>query len=178
LLFSKFILILVGLSFGIGFSMGLDTLCTQAFGAKKYKLVGLHFQRASVLITILCIPIIGFWMFTEKILSLAGVDPEISYNAQLWVHWLMPGLWPTLIFEAFKRYLIAQNIVFPQTVSMLIVCPLHVGYSWLLVNHLGYIGAAIGSSISCWLWLITTIIIYIIYKITNPNLKLSTLKKI
>ena len=37
--------------------MALDTLCSQAFGAKKYRLVGLHCQRAMVILTIMCIPV-------------------------------------------------------------------------------------------------------------------------
>lgn len=37
--------------------MGLDTLCSQAYGARKYKLVGLHCQRAMVILTLVCFPV-------------------------------------------------------------------------------------------------------------------------
>ena len=36
---------LQGLAVGLGLSMALDTLCSQAFGAHHYRLVGLHCQR-------------------------------------------------------------------------------------------------------------------------------------
>uniref|UniRef100_A0A6B2L184 Multidrug and toxin extrusion protein n=1 Tax=Arcella intermedia TaxID=1963864 RepID=A0A6B2L184_9EUKA len=153
-----------GYSFGFGLSSGLDTLCTQAFGAKKYKLVGLHFQRAMVILTLSCIPIVVLWMFTSQIFKATGVDAEVADHAQIWVHYTMLGLWPSLIYEAFKKFLLSQQIVLPQTISTFIVCPAHIGYSWLLIHYFGFIGAAIANSISNWLWLIVTLIIYLFYK--------------
>jgi len=154
-----------GLSFGIGLSMALDTLCTQAFGAKKYKLVGLHFQRSIILLTLICIPIITLWLFTEKILLAGGVKAEIARLSQIWVYCNIPGLWAVLINEGFKRYLLAQQIVLPLNLSVFIVSPLHIIYTYLILHYtdLGYIGAAIATSISNWLFLIVGVIAYLGY---------------
>jgi MATE family multidrug resistance protein len=154
-----------GLSFGIGLGMALDTLCAQAFGAKKYKLVGLHFQRSIILLTLVCIPIITLWLFTEKILLVGGVEPEVARLSQLWVYCMIPGLWPVLINEGFKRYLLAQQIVLPLNLSVFVVSPLHLVYTYLLLHYsgLGYVGAAIATSITNWLWLVVSIIAYLGY---------------
>lgn len=63
------------MSIGVGITQALDTFCTQAFGAKQYKLVGLHCQRAMAISTVACVPIIIIWCFTEPILNLVGVEP-------------------------------------------------------------------------------------------------------
>jgi len=93
-------------------------------------------------------------------LNLVGVDPDISHFAGLWTMWLIPGLWPILQFECFKRYLIAQSITWPATTAAFCVAVLHVPFSWLFVCYLdfGFLGAPMMISISNWLLLIFTLI--------------------
>lgn len=163
-----------GMSIAIGLSMGLDTFCTQAFGAKQYKLVGLFCQRGMVILTIACFPIAGIWTLTEKILTFANVDPEIASLSQHWVYWQILGLWPLLMWEALKRYLIAQSIVLPQTVTVIISTSIHILNCFLLVyvGKKGFTGAAVAIPITNWTYLLLGISIYVIYlkhKKSNPK---------
>lgn len=46
----------------IGLSSALDTLCGQAFGARRYKLLGVYLQRAQCICWVLCLPIAALWL--------------------------------------------------------------------------------------------------------------------
>lgn len=92
-----------GLAVGLGLSMALDTLCSQAYGAQHYRLVGLHCQRYAVawrdrgssrftslcsgmaVLTVACIPILAVWSQTERVLMFVKVEPSVALLASHWV---------------------------------------------------------------------------------------------
>ena len=47
----------------------LDTLIAQAYGAQAYALMGLHAQRAILILTLFSIPVGGIWLSTSFILQ-------------------------------------------------------------------------------------------------------------
>jgi MATE family multidrug resistance protein len=51
-------------------------------------------------------PIILLWCFTESLLVLCGQDPEISAMAGEYIRYLIPGLFPFMIYECVKRYIL------------------------------------------------------------------------
>jgi hypothetical protein len=67
-----------GFSINVGYLSALDTLCSQAYGAKNYKRVGLLLQRALTISTLLAIPVAIVWLFAEQILLAVHQDPEIA----------------------------------------------------------------------------------------------------
>lgn len=52
--------------------------CVQAFGAKRYALVGHIWQRAIIIMGLLCIPISVLLMFTEPILLATRQTPTVA----------------------------------------------------------------------------------------------------
>jgi Na+-driven multidrug efflux pump len=48
---------ITGYSLAFGMCSALDTLISQAYGAKRYELMGLQAQRAAVILTLFSIPI-------------------------------------------------------------------------------------------------------------------------
>lgn len=52
--------------------------CTQAYGAKSYDLVGHVWQRAMLILALVCIPICGVLLATEKLLLLGGQAPAVA----------------------------------------------------------------------------------------------------
>ncbi len=66
-----------GFAIGGGFGMALDPLCSQAYGAKQYRLVGLYCQRAMVILSLLAIPIALIWLQTGQRANLEFVFPRI-----------------------------------------------------------------------------------------------------
>ena len=51
---------------------------TQAFGAKHYAAVGTWLHRSLIILTLACAPIVTLWAFTERLLLLAGQDPQVA----------------------------------------------------------------------------------------------------
>jgi MATE family multidrug resistance protein len=47
----------IGTSFIFGLNSGLETLVSQAFGAKNFKLCGIYLQRGRIALIILMVPI-------------------------------------------------------------------------------------------------------------------------
>ncbi|CCH43239.1 putative membrane protein [Wickerhamomyces ciferrii] len=137
-----------------GLTTCLDTLCSQAFGAGKFELVGLNFLRCSIFAITCFLPISIIWIFgSEFLLSFIVPDPElikIASNYLRVVCWGMPGF---IFFECGKRFLQCQGIFHASTYVLLICAPLNALLNWALVWKfgLGYIGAPIAITINYWL---------------------------
>ncbi|KAF9146877.1 hypothetical protein BGX30_005087 [Mortierella sp. GBA39] len=145
-------------SVSLGTATALDTLCSQAFTSHHPHMLGIHLQRAILVLMLLFIPIAGVWLSSAHIFSLLGQEPELSRHAALFLKGLMPGAPAFLIFECVKKYLQAQGNMHASTYVLLIASPINVFLNYTLVWSkyigIGYIGAPIATSISYWNMLI------------------------
>lgn len=80
----------------------------QAYGAGSYLLVGVVLQRAVILTTLLVAAVAALWTQAERLLHLLGQDPAIAGGAARYLLLAIPALLFTGMFEASKRYLMAQ----------------------------------------------------------------------
>eukprot|EP01113_Clastostelium_recurvatum_P035522 TRINITY_DN4965_c0_g1_i5.p1 TRINITY_DN4965_c0_g1~~TRINITY_DN4965_c0_g1_i5.p1 ORF type:complete len:609 (+),score=100.02 TRINITY_DN4965_c0_g1_i5:80-1906(+) len=140
-----------GFAVGSGLSMALDTLCSQAYGAKKYKLVGLQAQRAMVILTFMCVPIALLWYYAGFLLQYVGTAQTADLS-QFWLRRLIPCIWPRLMYDAYRRYLLGQRIVWPITASVIIVSIVHAITTYLFVFYFewGFVGAVYATNVSYW----------------------------
>ncbi|KAG7663860.1 uncharacterized protein J8A68_002609 [[Candida] subhashii] len=146
---------ITGLATFRGMATSLDTFCSQAFGSGNKTMVGVYFQRCSLMILTITIPLIIIWFNSEAILVKLVPDPELAKMAAtfLKIHTIgAPGL---IFFETGKRFLQAQHIFEAGTYVLVIVAPVNFILNWILVWHprlgLGYIGLPIAISITYWL---------------------------
>ncbi|KAI8895698.1 mate-domain-containing protein [Globomyces pollinis-pini] len=141
-----------GFSLGSGMNSALDTLCSQAFtGSPDPHALGKHLQRGFIVNSLMAIPIIGLWLYTEPILLLLGQDAEISRLSGIFAAWMIPGLLPYLFTDCCQRYLQCQGIMKPNLYIMLVASPVNMFLQWLLVwskYSIGIIGAPIATSIT------------------------------
>ncbi|XLR63588.1 hypothetical protein S83_014260 [Arachis hypogaea] len=72
--------VILGLDLGImmGMSSALETLCGQAFGAKKYHMLGVYMQRSWVVLFIISIALLPIFLFATPILKLLGQPADIA----------------------------------------------------------------------------------------------------
>jgi MATE family multidrug resistance protein len=136
----------------IGLSSVLDTFCGQAFGAKEEASVGVHAQRAMLVLIAFCIPVSLVWNFTEPILLFIRQNREVSIEAASYIRWMIPALFGLALVQCQTRFLNNQRIVIPLMLSSLLCSVLNVPLCWLLVfkSPLGNKGAAMALSISYW----------------------------
>ena len=134
----------------VGMASALDTLCGQAFGARRYHLLGVYEQRAVLGLALACLPIAAVWANTTRILLFLGQDHAIAAEAGAYARWLIPSLVPYVPLECHIRFLQAQSIVVPVMASSALTSLTHVLMCWALVHKagMGSKGAALSSAIS------------------------------
>ncbi|GMP33867.1 hypothetical protein CsSME_00006995 [Camellia sinensis var. sinensis] len=127
-----------GFSFMLGMGSALETQCGQAYGAKQYYMLGIHMQRAMLVLLLMGIPISIIWVFTGSIFKLCGQDIEISTQAGIYACWLIPSIFPYG----------TQNSVKPLMIITCLTSIVHVvlcwGLHWPLLSLIG---------LMWWVWL-------------------------
>lgn len=135
-----------------GIATALDTLCPQAFGAKKYHLVGVYLQKCTALIFLVMLPILIIWLFFgHELIALLVPDPETAKFAAVYLQYITPGIPAYIIFECGKRFLQAQGVYHISTYVLLVAAPSNLIMNLWFVSKLGYIGAPIAVAINYWI---------------------------
>ncbi|CAI9771889.1 unnamed protein product [Fraxinus pennsylvanica] len=155
---------ITGYSILSGLAMGMEPICGQAFGAKKYKLLGLTLQRTVFLLIFASFPISLLWLNMKKILIFCGQDEAIATHAQAYLFYSIPDLFMQSLLHPLRIYLRTQSITLPLTICAALSILLHMPINYLLVSYLnlGIKGVALSS-----VWtnfnLVTLLIIYIVF---------------
>jgi len=135
-----------------GMSTCLDTFCSQAYGAGKYDMVGLHFQRCTLMIFCAAIPVNMIWWFSGTILHFFVPDKELTDLAQLYLRIISFGSPGYILFETGKRFLQAQGIFDAAQYVLFICTPLNATLNYLLVWNprfgIGFAGAPLATAIN------------------------------
>ncbi|KAI3881360.1 hypothetical protein MKW92_000494 [Papaver armeniacum] len=145
--------VVTGFSVLIGLSSALDTLCGQSYGAKQNHMLGIHMQRAVLVLSLVCVPIAFIWANTSDILLAFGQQPDIAAEAGIYTRFLIPSLFAVAVLQCQFRFLQTQNIVFPVMLIFGATTLPHILVCWILVfkTSLGSKGAVIAYGITCWI---------------------------
>ncbi|XP_050280167.1 protein DETOXIFICATION 41-like [Quercus robur] len=160
-----------GLAYGImlGMASAVQTVCGQAYGAKKYGALGIICQRAIVLHLGAAVLLTFLYWFSGPILIAIGQSESIAEQGQVFAHGLILQLYAFAISCPMQRFLQAQNIVNPLAYMAVGVFLLHILLSWLVVYVLDYglLGAALTLSLSWWI----LVILNALYILLSPSCK-------
>ncbi|KAF7187456.1 Ethionine resistance-conferring protein 1 [Pseudocercospora fuligena] len=128
-----------------GLATSLDTLCAQAYGSGKKKLVGLQLQRMVFFLWVITIPIAIIWLAGTQILYAVVPEKEIAELAGQYLKILIIGAPGYACFESAKRYVQAQGQFTANLYVLLIAAPLNILMHWLFVWQFewGFIGCPI-----------------------------------
>ena len=131
----------------------LDTLCGQAYGAKKYKLLGLYLQRSLIILNLSAVPFAFIFIYVGDILQWLKQDTEIAVGAGQYIRCLIPSLFSLATSQSYVRFILAQSLVLPILVCGFTTFVVHIPLCWFLVyrSSLGYLGAGIAASITSWI---------------------------
>lgn len=124
---------ITGLSVYEGLATSLDTLTSQAFGAGKKHLVGLHVQRMIALVLLATVPIGAVWICSPWLLALIVPEKHVAYLAGDFLRFYLIGAPGYGVFEAVKRFTQAQGDFMGPMVTALICAPLNLFWNWLFV---------------------------------------------
>ncbi|KAL2547364.1 MATE efflux family protein [Forsythia ovata] len=136
---------ITGYSILSGLAMGMEPICGQAFGAQKFKLIGLTLQKTVLLLLLSSIPISFLWFNMKKILLFCGQDHDISTQAQSYILYSIPDLLAQSFLHPLRIYLRTQSITLPLTYCAALSILVHIPISYLLVTvfNLGIKGVAL-----------------------------------
>ena len=132
-----------------GLATSLDTLCAQAYGSGRKKLVGLQMQRMIYFLWAITIPIAIVWLLADRILLAIVPERRVAELAGLYLKVVIIGAPGYAAFEAGKRFVQAQGL-FSASLYVLIVCaPINAFLNWFFVWKLemGFVGAPIAVAI-------------------------------
>lgn len=133
-----------------GLATSLDTLCAQAYGSGRKKLVGLQMQRMTYFLWAISIPIGIVWLLADQILKFIVPEPEVAVLAGLYLRVVLLGAPGFAAFEAGKRFVQAQGLFSASLYVLLFCAPFNAFMSWLFVWKFkwGFIGAPIAVAIT------------------------------
>lgn len=142
-----------GIALVTGLSGALETFCGQGFGAKLYRMLGIHLQSSIITITFFSIIISILWYFSEEVLILLHQEPNVAKMAAIYVRYLIPGIFAYGFIQCTLRFLQTQSVVVPLVICSAAPLALHFGLTHLLVHviGLGFKGASLSASISLWI---------------------------
>lgn len=134
-----------GPSLFIGLGSAVETLCSQAFGARNYRLVGVVLQRGVWILGICCILTWSLWVNSELLLLLLKQEKNVAHLTEEFVLICLPALIGTFLYVLLQRYLQTQGIVRPVLYVGAVSCGIQIGLNALmvLVFNLGFRGVAI-----------------------------------
>lgn len=147
-----------------GIATALDTLCPQAFGARKYHLVGEYMQKCIALIFVVMLPILVIWtFFGYSLIVLILPDKQTAKLAADYLFYIGPGIPAYCLFECGKRFLQAQGVYHISTYVLLFAAPSNLIMNIIFVKKIGYLGAPIAVAINYWLMFFGLLIITVYF---------------
>ncbi|CAN4114858.1 unnamed protein product [Withania somnifera] len=147
--------VVLGFDFGLmlGMASALETLCGQAFGAKKYYMLGVYLQRSWIVLSLCCIIMLPIFFFATPVLKFLGQPEDVSELSGVVVLAFIPMHFCFAFQFPIQRFLQCQlkNNVIAWANFVAFTC--HVLTSWLIVYkfQLGIIGTAFTLAFSWWL---------------------------
>mmetsp|Transcript_9292 Transcript_9292/g.14353 ORF Transcript_9292/g.14353 Transcript_9292/m.14353 type:complete len:515 (+) Transcript_9292:103-1647(+) len=140
---------ITGFSIGVGLSSAMDTLCSQAYGAKESLRMGIYLQTGLIVLSFAFLIVCILTFFTEEILIALGQPVVVSELTEEFSLWLLPGIPFLYLYELLRKVLQAQNLATPMLVIAVIANSINAGLGYVLVYHtnIGWLGAAIARSV-------------------------------
>ncbi|MFS8015447.1 putative multi antimicrobial extrusion protein [Helianthus anomalus] len=137
----------------LGMGSAVETLCGQAFGARKYNMLGVYLQRSAIVLLVTAIPITIIYVFCKPILISLGQSPSMASAASLFVYGLIPQVFAYAINFPIQKFLQAQSIVAPSAYISAGTLVVHLMLSWIMVYKLGLglLGASLTLSLTWWI---------------------------
>ncbi|KAI5081051.1 hypothetical protein GOP47_0004234 [Adiantum capillus-veneris] len=146
-----------------GLALGMEPICGQAFGAKKWSLMGLALQRTILVLLCFCLPIAFLWLNMHRILLWCGQDSALSDMASTYLLYSLPNLVAQAILNPLRIYLRTQTITSPLAICTFAALLLHLIINYALVDVFGMRigGVALAASwtdfnlvlfLLCYLW--------------------------
>ncbi|XVF62562.1 hypothetical protein PTKIN_Ptkin09bG0018200 [Pterospermum kingtungense] len=133
-----------------GLAMGMESLCSQAFGSRNLSVATLTLQRTIIMLILASIPIGLIWFNLEPLMLSINQDPDITKVASLYCRFSIPDLIANSLLHPLRIYLRSKGTTWPLMWSALVSTMFHLPITILLsfTLRLGVPGIAISTFIT------------------------------
>ncbi|XP_035546503.1 protein DETOXIFICATION 27-like [Juglans regia] len=146
--------VLVGFNLGflLGMASALETLCGQAFGAKKYHMLGIYLQRSWIVLFLSGILFLPIYVFAAPVMRLIGLPEEVAKLSEVVALRLIPlqlGFTFLLPVLRFLQSQLKTFVIMWVSFAALLVNSL---LTWLFLRvwDFGLVGIVVALDISWW----------------------------
>ncbi|XP_020228426.1 protein DETOXIFICATION 55 [Cajanus cajan] len=141
---------ITGYSVLSGLAMGMEPLCTQAFGSRNFSLLSLTLHRTILMLLLFSIPISLLWFNLQTLMLLLRQNPDITRVATLYCRFAIPDLIANSFLHPLRIYLRSRGTTWPLFWCTLLSILLHLPIITFLTFklHLGVRGIAISSCVA------------------------------
>ncbi|KAK7363558.1 hypothetical protein VNO77_05704 [Canavalia gladiata] len=141
---------ITGYSVLSGLAMGMEPLCTQAFGSRNLSLVSLTLLRTIFMLLLFSLPICLLWLNLETFMLCLNQNPDITRVASLYCRFAIPDLIANSFLHPIRIYLRSKGTTWPLLWCTLLAILLHVPIIIFLTFklHLGVQGISISAFVT------------------------------
>lgn len=137
---------LTGYSWIYGLAQAICTLSSQSWGAHSYHAVGLHLQRAFLILLIFAdLPLLLLWLNSGPLLRAVGQSHEVARLVSLYTAIRAPGVLCQTLNGVVVKTLFSMSkttITFGVSVASAICC---IVLNFVLIRWLGFVGAPVAA---------------------------------
>ncbi|KAI3788610.1 hypothetical protein L2E82_01382 [Cichorium intybus] len=139
---------ITGFSIMKGLCMGMDPICFQAFGAKRFSVVSQIYLKTFFLLLFISIPITFLWLNIEPVLQGLGQDRVITKVAASYLMFSLPELPALAHLLPLRSFLRTQGLYSPATIAATCATILHLPINYFFIRYLnlGIKGVALAST--------------------------------
>ncbi|KAL0709309.1 hypothetical protein Bca4012_016287 [Brassica carinata] len=137
----------------LGMASALETLCGQAFGAKKYDMLGVYMQRSWIVLFLFCTLLLPMYLFASPILKFFGQPEDIAELSGSIAVWTIPTHFAFAFYFPLSRFFQCQLKNRVVAISSGVALVVHIFVCWLFVYglKLGVVGTMATVNVSWWL---------------------------
>ncbi|GKU85428.1 hypothetical protein SLEP1_g107 [Rubroshorea leprosula] len=155
---------ITGYSVLSGLAMGMESLCSQAFGSRNSSFASLTLRRTSFMLLLVSLPIALLWFYLEPLMLRLNQNGDITHVAGVYCRYAIPDLIANSLLHPLRIYLRSKGatwqLMWSSLVSVLFYIPVMIFLSFSL--RLGVPGIAMSTSIANFITLFF-LLCYMIY---------------
>jgi len=127
------------LSFAVGIVTGFETLGSNAYGVKKYYLLGLYFHRAQIIgYTLVTTLLLINYFIADKVIALTGVDENVMQYVRTYIKIAIFFVFFDIQFNANFRYLNIAGKSYVNLILLLGTLLLHPVWCYLFIIYFDF----------------------------------------
>ncbi|KAG1326231.1 protein DETOXIFICATION 55 [Cocos nucifera] len=139
---------ITGYSVLAGLAMGMEPICSQAFGSGNLPLAARTLRRTILMLLAASVPIAILWINLQAVMLAIHQDPDIARVAARYCRFALPDLAANSLLHPARIYLRSKGMPCPLMWCLFLAFALHVPLTAVLSSTLGVAGVAIATCIT------------------------------